>query len=62
MPTPYGEAVHGTIVALVAAGKSLSVAPAANIIPVARNLTDNQSAIELADAAVRRFIAILLIA
>ena len=59
VPTPYGEGAHGTIVASVAAGKNLGVAPAATIIPVAQNLTDDQRADVIADAAVRRAIALL---
>ncbi len=59
VPTPYGEGDHGTIVASVAAGKNLGVAPAATIIPVARNLTDDQSALEIADDAVRRAVSLL---
>ena len=42
VPTPYGEGTHGTTVASVASGKTLGVAPEATIIPVARNLTDDQ--------------------
>ena len=44
VPTPYGEGSHGTIVASVAAGKNFGVAPEATIIPIARNLTDDQRA------------------
>ncbi len=45
LPTPYGrEGAHGTIVASVAAGTNLGVAPEATIIPVATNLTNDQSA------------------
>lgn len=45
VPTPYGgpgQGGHGTIVASVAAGTNLGVAPEATIIPVAINLTDDQ--------------------
>ncbi len=42
VPTPYGQGEHGTIVASVAAGTNLGVAPEATIIPVATNLTDDQ--------------------
>ena len=42
VPTPYGEGTHGTTVASVASGKTLGVAAEATIIPVARNLTDDQ--------------------
>ncbi len=59
VPTPYGEGAHGTIVASVAAGKNLGVAPAATIIPIAQNLTDDQRTDALADAAVRQAIALL---
>ena len=60
VPTPYGEVgSHGTIVASVAAGKNLGVAPAATIIPIAQNLTDDQRTDALADAAVRQAIALL---
>ena len=59
VPTPYGEGAHGTTVASVAAGKNLGVAPAATIIPVAQNLTDDQRADVVADAAVRQAIALL---
>ena len=44
VPTPYGRpGHHGTAVASVAAGSSLGVAPEATIIPVAENLTTDQS-------------------
>ena len=56
---PYDEGAHGTTVASVAAGKNLGVAPAATIIPIAQNLTDDQRADILADAAVRQAIALL---
>ena len=37
VPTPYGEGFHGTLVASVAAGENLGVAPGATIIPIAQN-------------------------
>jgi len=45
VPTPYGRiGSHGTIVASTAAGSNLGVAPGATIIPIAKNLTqDDQS-------------------
>ncbi len=43
VPTPYGVVgSHGTIVASVAAGQNLGVAPEATIIPFVENLTDDQ--------------------
>ena len=60
VPTPYGiEGSHGTIVASVAAGENLGVAPDATIIPIARNLTDDQFEEDFAGAAFR-LIATLL--
>ena len=59
VPTPYGEGRHGTIVASVAAGKTLGVAPEATIIPVAQNLTDDQRADGLAESTLRSWIATL---
>ena len=60
IPTPYGrEGSHGTNVASVAAGTRLGVAPGATIIPVATNLTDDQSAENDADALLLREIAAL---
>ena len=57
VPTPYGdEGSHGTIVASIAAGKSLGVAPGATIIPFAQNLTDDQRANGLADSTLRNWI------
>ncbi len=54
VPTPYGAiGSHGTIVASVAAGKNLGVAPEATIIPIAQNLTDDQRADAWVDATVR---------
>ncbi len=50
VPTPYGSGSHGTIVASVAAGTNLGVAPEATVIPIAKNLTDDQHI----DAAVGR--------
>ena len=58
VPTPYGQTgSHGTIVASIAAGKNLGVAPEATIIPIARNLTDDQGADSLADKYIRNVIA-----
>ena len=61
VPTPYGQGQHGTIVASVAAGKNLGVAPEATIIPIARNLTDvgDQEDYAFADAALRLAITAL---
>ena len=60
VPTPYGQTgSHGTIVASIAAGKNLGVAPEATIIPIARNLTDDQGADALADKYIRNVIASL---
>ena len=42
VPTPYGDAAHGTIVASVAAGQDLGVAPEATIIPVAVDFAARQ--------------------
>ena len=60
IPTPYGQVgSHGTIVASVAAGRNLGVAPEATIIPIAQNLTDDQRANAYADAAIRYAITLL---
>ncbi|MDE0034885.1 MAG: S8 family serine peptidase [Deltaproteobacteria bacterium] len=59
VPTPYGEGRHGTIVASVAAGRNLGVAPGATIIPVAQNLTEDQRADGLASSTLRHWIASL---
>ena len=61
VPTPYGDhGSHGTVVASVAAGKNLGVAPEATIIPVARNFSpDEQWEEGLADADLRSAIALL---
>ncbi len=59
VPTPYGEGSHGTIVASVAAGRNLGVAPGATIIPVAQNLTDDHRADGLAASTLRLWIATL---
>ena len=60
VPTPYGvTGSHGTIVASVAAGENLGVAPEATIIPIAQNLTDDQRADALANDALRFAIAAL---
>lgn len=60
VPTPYGmEGFHGTLVASVAAGTNLGIAPEATIIPIAQNLTDDQRANAFADETLRRWIAVL---
>lgn len=60
VPTPYGiKGSHGTVVASVAAGKSLGVAPEATIIPIARNLTDDQNADSRAERLLRSWIQVL---
>ncbi len=54
VPTPYGgTGRHGTIVASVAAGARLGVAPRATIIPVVRDFSDDQRDIDVADAETR---------
>ena len=42
IPTPYGEGYHGTAVGSTAAGQRLGVAPGATIVPIAKNLTEDQ--------------------
>ena len=42
IPTPYGEGDHGTAVGSTAAGQRLGVAPGATIVPIAKNLTEDQ--------------------
>ncbi len=61
VPTPYGqEGSHGTIVASVAAGQNLGVAPDATIIPIAQNLTnDDQVENAFADEILRRWVSVL---
>ncbi|MYA60048.1 MAG: S8 family serine peptidase [Chloroflexi bacterium] len=60
VPTPYGDAEHGTIVASVAAGTNLGVAPGATIIPVAVDFAARQQQEnDFADAALRSVIASL---
>ena len=60
VPTPYGVVgSHGTIVASVAAGTNLGVAPGSTIIPIAENLTDDQLADRDASDILRRAIALL---
>ena len=60
VPTPYGDAAHGTIVASVAAGTNLGVAPGATIIPVAVDFAARQQREnDFADAALRSVIASL---
>ena len=53
VPTPYRTGAHGTIVASVAAGTNLGVAPEATIIPVVSNLTDDQGEDAVAVRALR---------
>ena len=63
VPTPYGvEGSHGTIVASIAAGTNLGVAPEATIIPVANNLSDDQTETGIAEAAIQFAIQALPIA
>ena len=60
VPTPYGSVgSHGTIVASVAAGENLGVAPESTIIPIARNLTDDQRADADAEDILRFLVAVL---
>ena len=61
VPTPYGnQGSHGTIVASVAAGKRLGVAPEATIIPIARNFSPDEQLEEgLAGASLRYAITLL---
>lgn len=60
VPTPYGvEGSHGTIVASIAAGQNLGVAPEATIIPIARNLSDDQDEENFAGAAFRLITTLL---
>lgn len=57
VPTPYGTpGNHGTIVASVAAGKNLGVAPEATIIPIATNLTGDQDKDWFAGQILRSFV------
>ncbi len=63
VPTPYGaRGGHGTIVASVAAGTRLGVAPEATIIPIARNLTNDQTADRETERALQYWITTLSIA
>ena len=60
VPTPYGrQGAHGTVVASVAAGKNLGVAPGATIIPIAQNLSDDQREDAFANDVVRYAITLL---
>ena len=60
VPTPYGsQGSHGTIVASIAAGANLGVAPEATIIPIARNLSDDPSADAAAKALLQPLIEAL---
>ena len=60
VPTPYGvSGSHGTSVASAAAGRNLGVAPEATIIPIARNLTDDQTSLHLTDGTLRLAIQLL---
>ena len=59
VPTPYGQGEHGTIVASVAAGKNLGVAPEAMIIPIVRDFSNDQVDNAFADAALRFAITLL---
>ncbi len=59
VPTPYDQGNHGTIVASLAAGKNLGVAPEATIIPIARNLSNDQVEENLAGAGLRLAITLL---
>ena len=66
VPTPYDTPdaqdtpeSHGTIVASVAAGQNLGVAPGATIIPIAQNLSDDQRANAFADETLRTAVALL---
>ena len=56
VPTPYDNGDHGTIVASVAAGHNLGVAPDATIIPIARNFGDQETD-ALIDNALQRWVA-----
>ena len=55
VPSPYDNGEHGTIVASVAAGHNLGVAPAATIIPIARNFGDQETD-ALIDDALQRWV------
>ncbi len=60
VPTPYGAVgSHGTVVASVAAGENLGVAPEATIIPIAENLTDDQNSDSFASIVFQDAIASL---
>ncbi len=60
VPTPYGaHGSHGTVVASVAAGTNLGLAPGATIVPIAKNLSDDQSEENVAERALQHTIASL---
>ena len=60
VPTPYGvHGRHGTAVASVASGTNLGIAPEATIIPIAKNLSDDQSEENIAERALQLWIATL---
>ena len=63
VPTPYGsQGSHGTIVASIAAGANFGVAPEATIIPIAKNLSNDQNADAVAERALRLWIEALPVA
>ena len=63
VPTPYAtpnvQGQHGTVVASLAAGKNLGVAPGATIVPIANNLTNDQGEDNFAGQAMRQLIVSL---
>ena len=60
VPTPYGgQGSHGTIVASVAAGTNPGIASEATIIPIAQNLSDDQSVDALAERVLQLWIEAL---
>ena len=62
VPTPYGVGSHGTIVASVAAGEDLGVAPEVTIIPITKNLTDDQNTDNFASGVLREAITLFSLA